>query len=114
MAYTHLFGATQLSTSTYSQERQPGQPSFRNALAVQVLMAAISATQHGQDNIRELACILVLALAKHHGPMFEPVLDVVVQPLLQGCADGSREVKTCLSNAYVCSSRPVCMQHFRL
>eukprot|EP00878_Enallax_costatus_P013398 GHUV01014010.1.p1 GENE.GHUV01014010.1~~GHUV01014010.1.p1 ORF type:complete len:768 (+),score=287.98 GHUV01014010.1:178-2304(+) len=57
-----------------------------------VLMAAISATQHTQDNIRELAFMLVLALARHHGPMFEPVLDVVVQPLLQGCADESREV----------------------
>ena len=73
-------------------------------LAVQVLMAAISATQHSQDNIRELAFMLVLALAKHHGPVFEPVLDVVVQPLLQGCADESREVRfwsSCL-DAAVC------------
>lgn len=60
---------------------------------LQVLLAGLSAAQHGQEHIRELAFLLVLALAKHHSHLFEPVLDVVVQPLLQGCADESREVR---------------------
>jgi hypothetical protein len=59
---------------------------------VQVLLAGLSAAQHTHEPIRELAYLLVLALAQHHGDLFEPVLDVVLQPLLQGCADASREV----------------------
>lgn len=59
---------------------------------LQVLLAGLSAAQHNHEPIRELAFLLVLALAKHQGELFEPVLDVVLQPLLQGCADESREV----------------------
>eukprot|EP00775_Hariotina_reticulata_P009312 gene9312-9477_t len=57
-----------------------------------VLLAGLSTAQHTHEPIRELAYLLVLALAHHHGDLFEPVLDVVLQPLLQGCADSSREV----------------------
>jgi hypothetical protein len=57
-----------------------------------VLLAGLSAAQNSSDPIRELAFLLVLALAQHHSRLFEPVLDVVLQPLLQGCGDESREV----------------------
>lgn len=57
-----------------------------------VLLAALGCAGHAAETVRELAFLLVLALARHHGALFEPVLDVVLQPLLQGCADDSREV----------------------
>ncbi|WIA20824.1 hypothetical protein OEZ85_005178 [Tetradesmus obliquus] len=57
-----------------------------------VLLAGLSAAQHSSESIRELAFLLVLSLARHQAELFEPVLDVVLQPLLQGCADESREV----------------------
>jgi hypothetical protein len=60
---------------------------------LQVLLAGLSAAQNSNDTIRELAFLLVLALAQHHNGLFEPVLDVVLQPLLQGCGDESREVR---------------------
>jgi hypothetical protein len=66
---------------------------------LQVLLAGMSAVQNGSETIRELAYLLVLALAQHHSHLFEPVLEVVLQPLLQGCGDDSREVRglvTCL------------------
>lgn len=68
----------------------------------QVLLAGLSAAQHSQETIRELAYMLVLALAKHQSHLFEPVLDVVLQPLLQGCADESREVggSSCLCSCH--------------
>jgi hypothetical protein len=59
----------------------------------QVLLAGLSAAQNSSESIRELAFLLVLSLARHHAELFEPVLDVVLQPLLQGCADESREVR---------------------
>lgn len=62
------------------------------SLCVQVLLAGLSAAQNSSESIRELAFLLVLALAQHHSALFEPVLDVVLQPLLQGCGDESREV----------------------
>jgi hypothetical protein len=64
------------------------------ALPSQVLLAGLSAAQHSSESIRELAFLLVLALARHQAELFEPVLDVVLQPLLQGCADESREVRS--------------------
>ncbi|KAF8062702.1 clasp1b [Scenedesmus sp. PABB004] len=57
-----------------------------------VLLAGLSAAQNSHEPIRELAFLLVLALARAQGELFEPVLDVVLQPLLAGCADASREV----------------------
>jgi chemotaxis protein histidine kinase CheA len=62
---------------------------------LQVLLAGMSAVQNGSETIRELAYLLVLALAQHHSHLFEPVLEVVLQPLLQGCGDDSREVRGC-------------------
>lgn len=59
----------------------------------QVLLAGLSAAQNSSEAIRELAFLLLLALAQNHSSLFEPVLDVVVQPLLQGCGDESREVR---------------------
>lgn len=59
----------------------------------QVLLAGLSAAQHSHEPVRELAFLLVLGLARHQAELFEPVLDVVLQPLLQGCADESREVR---------------------
>lgn len=68
----------------------------------QVLLAGLSAAQSGSSAIRELAFLLVLALAQHHSRLFEPVLDVVLQPLLQGCGDESREVREGLVMWDVC------------
>lgn len=65
-------------------------------LFLQVLLAGLSAAQSSNEAIRELAFLLVLALAQHHVSLFEPVLDVVLQPLLQGCGDDSREVRHCI------------------
>lgn len=59
----------------------------------QVLLAGLSAAQHSSESVRELAFLLVRALAQHHASLFVPLLDVVLQPLLQGCADSSHEVR---------------------
>ncbi|KAI8476813.1 MAG: clasp N terminal-domain-containing protein [Monoraphidium minutum] len=57
-----------------------------------VLLAALAATKHASERVREAAFALVRQLALHQPGQFGPVLDVVVQPLLLGCADPSREV----------------------
>ncbi|KIY94798.1 hypothetical protein MNEG_13164, partial [Monoraphidium neglectum] len=57
-----------------------------------VLLAALAATKHASERVREAAFALVRRLAQHQPGQFGPVLDVVVQPLLLGCADPSREV----------------------
>ena len=59
----------------------------------QVLLAALAATKHASERVREASFALVRQLAVHHPEQFGPVLDVVVQPLLLGCADPSREVR---------------------
>jgi hypothetical protein len=72
---------------------------------LQVLLAGLSAAQNSSESIRELAFLLVLSLARHQAELFEPVLDVVLQPLLQGCADESREVRhrtNCMHASNVC------------
>jgi len=58
-----------------------------------VLLAALAATKHASERIRESSFALLRQLAAHHADQFDPVLDVVVQPLLVGCADPSREVR---------------------
>lgn len=60
---------------------------------LQVLLAGLSAAQNSSESVRELAFLLVLSLAQHHSSLFEPLLDLVLQPLLQGCGDESREVR---------------------
>jgi hypothetical protein len=67
-------------------------PTRRAPRPAQVLLAALAATKHASDRIREAAFALVRELAAHQAGHFGPVLDVVVQPLLLGCADASREV----------------------
>lgn len=65
-----------------------------------MLLAGLSAAQNASESIRELAFLLVLALVRHHSRLFEPVLDVVLQPLLQGCGDESREVGVGVGGAH--------------
>ncbi|GBF89721.1 hypothetical protein Rsub_02891 [Raphidocelis subcapitata] len=57
-----------------------------------VLLAALAATKHASERVREAAFGLLRQLAAHQAGQFGPVLDVVMQPLLLGCADPSREV----------------------
>ncbi len=59
---------------------------------MQVLLAALSASRHPGEGVRDSAFTLIRELAACHAEHFEPVLDVALQPLLQGCADPSREV----------------------
>jgi hypothetical protein len=58
-----------------------------------VLLAALAATKHASERVREAAYGLLRQLAAHQAGHFGPVLDVVMQPLLLGCADPSREVR---------------------
>lgn len=57
-----------------------------------MLLAALTATKDSAPRVREASHALLRALAGRHPRQFGPVLDVVVQPLLQGCADPSPEV----------------------
>jgi hypothetical protein len=71
----------------------PASHRARAAPGPQVLLAALAATKHASERVREAAFALVRRLAQHQPGQFGPVLDVVVQPLLLGCADPSREVR---------------------
>lgn len=57
-----------------------------------MLLAALAATKHASEHVREASFALLRELATHQAAHFDSVLDVVVQPLLLGCADSSREV----------------------
>ncbi len=57
-----------------------------------MLLAALAAAKHSRESVREMAFVLIRALAQNHAEQFEHVLDVAMQPLLMGCADSSREV----------------------
>jgi hypothetical protein len=59
----------------------------------QVLAAALPCTASADGAVREMAYVLIRSLATHQAQCFEPLLDVALQPLLQGCCDSSREVR---------------------